>query len=227
MSVNTEIETVPDTTLVIVFDESTSMRNQSKEAVIDGLMTMIEGQPNIKRFVIWMFSTTTRKVHDGPIVTREQLWSYFNPDGMTAIYDSIWTALDDLETDTNPNKVVLFLTDGCENSSKQYTIEDTKEKIAHSLSKGVTFLSLGIPISQAVELGLDKDKCIEFALDRVHFAETMRVGSEAIHASCAGREYTFSADDREATGSRDAPPRYTSGGLYQSLTDTVTPDDRC
>ena len=102
-----------------------------------------------------------------------------------------------------------------------------KEKIAHSLSKGVTFLSLGIPISQAVELGLDKDKCIEFALDRVHFAETMRVGSEAIHASCAGREYTFSADDREATGSRDAPPRYTSGGLYQSLTDTVTPDDRC
>ena len=128
VSVNTEIETVPDTTLVIVFDESTSMRNQSKEAVIDGLMTMIEGQPNIKRFVIWMFSTTTRKVHDGPIVTREQLWSYFNPDGMTAIYDSIWTALDDLETDTNPNKVVLFLTDGCENSSKQYTIEDTKRK---------------------------------------------------------------------------------------------------
>ena len=122
------------------------------------------------------------------------------------------------------------MTDGCENSSKSYTKIDTQEKISDSLSKGVTFLSLGIPIPQAVELGLDADKCIEFALDDRHFAETMRVGSEAIHVSCAGREYSFSSEDREATGSRDAPPRYTSnhgGGMAQSLMESVALNDRC
>lgn len=57
----------------------------------------------------------------------------YRPEGWTALYDAIGTTITDLESTVTPETIVIFaiITDGLENSSKEYTSKEIKYRISH------------------------------------------------------------------------------------------------
>ena len=89
------------------------------------------------------------------------------PGGMTALYDALGVAIDDtgvylsnLNEDDRPSKViVVVITDGEENSSKEYTLDIVKDMIKGQEEKyNWSFVYLGIDIidmKDAISLGIN------------------------------------------------------------------------
>ena len=85
----------------------------------------------------------------------------YNPGGMTALYDGIGTAIDELndwidETpkDERPEKtIVVIMTDGEENYSSKYNLATIKRMINHQeKSHDWTFVYMGSDLSNAKEV---------------------------------------------------------------------------
>ena len=82
----------------------------------------------------------------------------YSPGGCTAMNDGIGTAIDkvgkwlsDMDESERPEKnVVVIITDGEENASKEYSFDSVKEKIKHQEEKySWSFIYLGTDISDA------------------------------------------------------------------------------
>jgi hypothetical protein len=183
--------------LFIAFDRSGSMGVFPRDTVIKGLMDLISKQENIEKIVLIMFSTTCKVVHNGKTLTSEIINKNFIPDGCTAMNDAFLKALSYAEDDTSDNKIVLFLTDGEENSSKA-NITETREKIVEAQEKGVVMLSLGVSPSVAETYGLPTEQCIEFQHSEGGMREVMRAASEVMRSHTSGEEgeTTFTACHR-------------------------------
>lgn len=85
----------------------------------------------------------------------------FNPSGCTAMYDGIGTAIDeigkvlkDMPEEERPEKnLIVIMTDGEENSSREYTASKVKEMIKHQEDKyNWTFLYIGTDISNTEDV---------------------------------------------------------------------------
>jgi hypothetical protein len=173
--------------LFIAFDCSGSMGIFPRETVIEGLMDLIAQQENIERIVLIMFSTECEVVFNGKTLTREVIETHFNTEGCTAMNDAFLKALSYTEDDSSDNKIILFLTDGEENSSKANIIE-TKEAIIKAQENGVEMLSLGVSPTVAEKYGLPTDQCIEFQHSEGGMREVMRAASEVMRGHTSGGE---------------------------------------
>jgi len=89
--------------------------------------------------------------------TNDPLYVY-RPSGMTAMNDGIGTAIDkigkwlsDMPEEERPSKnLIVIMTDGEENSSKEYTLRQVQEMIKHQTEKyNWTFVYMGMDISNA------------------------------------------------------------------------------
>lgn len=90
----------------------------------------------------------------------------YNPNGCTAMNDGIGTAIDkigqwlaNMPEEERPEKnLIVIMTDGEENSSREYTLEKVKEMIKHQEEKySWTFMYMGTDIKDvkdAVDLGI-------------------------------------------------------------------------
>ena len=85
----------------------------------------------------------------------------FNPSGCTAMYDGIGTAIDeigkvlrDMPEEERPEKnLIVIMTDGEENSSREYTASKVREMIKHQEDKyNWTFLYIGTDISNTKDV---------------------------------------------------------------------------
>ena len=175
------------TSLFIAFDRSGSMGFFPRDTVIKGLMELIAQQENIERIVLIMFSTDCEVIFNGKTLTREVIETHFNTEGCTAMNDAFLKALSYTEDDTSDKKIVLFLTDGEENSSKA-NITETKEKIIEAQENGVIMLSLGVSPTVAEKYGLPTDQCIEFQHSEGGMREVMRAASEVMRSHTSGGE---------------------------------------
>lgn len=94
----------------------------------------------------------------------------FVPRGMTAMNDAIGKALSEL-SEINPEKAVIcIITDGAENSSKEFSGQQVKEKIKAAEEKGwqVVFLAANIDaFSAGGSLGISAKTTFNFAADAV------------------------------------------------------------
>ena len=164
--------------LYILLDISGSMRSFSRTQIIDGLMDLIKKQENINRYILTIFNTTSQVVEDKETILRADLENHFNPGGGTAMNDAFVKTLIIANDDIN-EKIVLFLTDGDENSSTA-TLEETKNAIIEAQKGDMIIMSLGISSDIAKKYGLNEELCIEFDKDDRGMAEVINASSEVM-----------------------------------------------
>ena len=133
--------------LVFVIDKSGSMYS-SKEDVVGGFDKTITEQKKDKdgKVTVSLF-TFNEKVNQEylGIDINDIAKFHYSPDGMTAMNDGIGTAIDKVgewlyEKDKNgeelPGKtLVVVMTDGMENASKEYTLKQVQDKIKEQTEK--------------------------------------------------------------------------------------------
>ena len=143
-----------------IIDESSSMLS-SVEDVKEGFKKIIKEQKANKEGTcsvsVFRFATT---VHPSDFIMKdvkeiEENLKY-RPSGCTAMYDGIGTAIDeigkvlnDMPENERPEKnLIVIMTDGEENSSREYQPSKVKEMIKHQEDKySWTFLYIGTDIS--------------------------------------------------------------------------------
>ena len=145
-----------------VIDESGSMGG-SEEDVIGGFKRVVDEQKAIKdgtcSVSLFKFETDVKEVYLGKDVNEvDYLDGKYAPGGMTAMNDGIGIAidtvgkwLDGMNEEEKPEKnLIVIMTDGEENNSKEYSFEKVKEMIKHQEEKyNWTFMYLGTDITDA------------------------------------------------------------------------------
>lgn len=149
--------------VVFVVDESGSMF-PSQSDVIGGFKKVIDEQKAVKdgscAISLFKFATNVKEVFIGKDVNEVKYLdkNNYSPDGLTAMNDGIGYAIDkvgewlrNMKEEERPEKnLVVIMTDGCENHSKDYTIDKVREMIKHQEEKySWTFLYLGTDITDA------------------------------------------------------------------------------
>nr|DAT77586.1 MAG TPA: von Willebrand factor type A domain protein [Caudoviricetes sp.] len=131
--------------ICFVLDESGSMYGSVND-VIGGFQKLIDEQKQIKDgeciVSVYRFADTVKSDFIGKPVEEVQPLEY-NPGGCTAMNDGIGTAIDeiglwlsDMDESERPSKnLIVIMTDGCENASKEYSFQDVKDRIKHQEEK--------------------------------------------------------------------------------------------
>lgn len=140
--------------ICFVLDESGSMYN-SVDDVIGGFQKLIDEQKREKNgeciISLYRFSDIVKKDYIGTPVDKVPKLDY-SPRGCTAMNDGVGTAIDeigkwlsDMDESERPSKnMIVIMTDGKENASKEYTFDIVKEKIKHQEEKySWTFVYMG------------------------------------------------------------------------------------
>lgn len=163
-----------------VIDESGSMGG-SESDVVGGFKKVVDEQKANEAGTcsvsFYKFATNVQKVFMGVDVKEvEYLDGKYNPGGMTALYDGIGTAIDELNDwmdempkEERPEKtIVVIMTDGEENHSSRYNLATIKRMINHQeKSHDWTFVYMGSDLSNAKEvsdLGI-KTRCFSAKKD--------------------------------------------------------------
>ena len=141
--------------ICFVLDESGSMYN-SVDDVIGGFQKLIDEQKREKNgeciISLYRFSNTVKKDYIGKPVNEVPRLNY-SPSGCTAMNDGIGTAIDeigkwlsDMDESERPSKnMIVIMTDGKENASREYNFDTVKAKIKHQEEKySWTFVYMGI-----------------------------------------------------------------------------------
>lgn len=140
--------------ICFVLDESGSMYNSVND-VIGGFQRLIDEQKGEKNgeciISLYRFSSIVKKDYIGKPVNEVPRLTY-SPGGCTAMNDGIGTAIDeigkwlsDMDESERPSKnMIVIMTDGQENNSKEYDFDIVKEKIKHQEEKySWTFVYMG------------------------------------------------------------------------------------
>lgn len=171
------------TELVFILDKSGSMSGLESDT-IGGFNSMLEQQKGVDgdcRITTVLFDNNYTLLHDridiravSPMTNKE----YF-VGGSTALLDAIGTTINKLASvpgntseDCHADKVIfVIITDGEENSSREYSADKVRSMIEHEKEKfGWEFIFLGANIDAvktAQRFGIDADRAVEYVPDAV------------------------------------------------------------
>lgn len=157
--------------IAVVLDRSGSMEDIRDDA-IGGFNSFLKSQqeaPGEAMLTLAMFNTTYTKVHDGvPVKDVPPLdRNTFVPMGGTALLDAIGNTVNDMEAvigkmseDEKPaRQIVAILSDGAENSSREFKRHTIKDMIEKRSKSGWDFMFLSAGLDQfadAHEMGVAK-----------------------------------------------------------------------
>lgn len=134
--------------IVMVLDRSGSM-SSCVEATIGGFNDFIRDQkdmPGSASVTLVQFDNEYEVVHDSvPLDDMPELnTQVFVPRGGTALFDAIGKTLNGAAARFRHNKVIfVVLTDGGENSSKEYTQQQIRDLVSQRETNGWTFVYIG------------------------------------------------------------------------------------
>lgn len=148
--------------LVFVIDESGSMGGTEND-VIGGFKKVVDEQKEIKEGTCtvsyFKFASKVEEVFIGKDVRQvEYLDGKYKPGGMTALFDGVGTAIDKIgkwlnsmkESEKPEKTMVVIMTDGGENYSKEYSATKVKEMIKHQEEKyNWSFVYMGSDLTDA------------------------------------------------------------------------------
>lgn len=163
--------------MVLVLDESGSMSHLTNDT-IGGFNSMIEKEKKLDvdaHVTTVLFSDQYKMLYNrrdlkgiGKMTDKD-----YSPGGMTALLDAVGRTIHKMDMVANihrkeeGNKVLfVIITDGEENSSKEYTYADIKKLIKERQEEaGWEFIFLGANIdagSEAENLGIDSDRAVKY-----------------------------------------------------------------
>ena len=167
-----ETKAVKDTELVFIIDKSGSMYSLANDTI--GNFNSVIGEQkkdkeNGKVYVTTvLFDNKHSKLHDRVNIddVKEMTDKDYRPNGCTALLDAVGDTLNNLqkvEGVKDRNVVVAIITDGFENSSKEYNKKQVKELIESREKDGwkVMFFGAGIDAfsdNAGAGLGISKDR---------------------------------------------------------------------
>lgn len=117
----------------------------------------------------------------------------FVPRGGTALLDAIGKTIKDVDPDTRPT--VVILTDGQENSSKEYTKAHIKDLIEQKTKEGWTFVYLGAnqdAFAEAGHLGIPAGCTVNYDVRRT--PDAFRALSAAMSSQASNNAQAFNFD---------------------------------
>ena len=191
--------------LVFVIDESGSMYSSTND-VIGGFKSTIEEQKKETEgkctVSLYKFNDTVKEVYLGKDVNEITDLDYI-ANSVTAMNDGIGTAIDkvgkwlsDMNEEDRPSKtLVVIMTDGAENASKEYSFDRVKEMIKHQEEKyNWTFMYMGTDITSMKDVKSLGIKMSAFS-SRRDFASNYSVVNEAtkMYRTLKADAYTASA----------------------------------
>lgn len=156
-----------------------------RDATISGfneyLQTMRKDEKNNKyEFTLTLFDTETHivtkamAVGDVPELTIET----YKPDGMTALYDAVCMTIKDVKPKKGEKAIAIIMTDGQENSSKEYTEKEMKAMVEEREKEGNwTFVYLGAnqdSYAVAQKYGIAAGNTVNFNATSAGMGATMR-----------------------------------------------------
>lgn len=131
--------------ICFILDESGSMYSSSED-VINGFKKLINEQKQLKNgeciISVYRFANTVKCDYIGKNINDITTLKY-EPNGCTAMNDGIGTAIDEIgiwlnnmdESERPSKNLIVIMTDGIENNSKEYTLKDVKDRIKHQEEK--------------------------------------------------------------------------------------------
>lgn len=188
----------PEETYVsFLLDETGSMLD-CYDATISGFNEYIENLKKDKvKFTLTKFNSNKIEiVYDSePIKKVKKLTkNTFRPDAMTPLYDAIYNTIKAVEEKKPAGKVLLvIMTDGMENCSKQHSRKDVFDLIQNKENSGWAFVFLGAgqdAWSGGFDLGIRKDRILNYHKHQTFSSYNKLIGST--------RQYLAAADIQSA-----------------------------
>ena len=147
-----------------VIDESGSM-NGTESDVIGGFKKVVDEQKansaGTCSVSLYTFNSKVKNVYMGKDINDvEYIDGKYNPGGCTALFDAVGIAIDEIgkwldgmkEEDKPEKNLIVVMTDGEENSSREYSASKVKEMIKHQEDKyNWTFIYMGSDLTDATD----------------------------------------------------------------------------
>ena len=174
--------------IIYILDESGSMSSMGEEP-LQAVNKFITDQKTIgndgSKFSLWKFnSEVIQVIDDQDIQTVGEIVDY-NPTDMTALYDAIGKAITSKKKKENHDNVIcVILTDGNENSSKEFTVGQISKlieemKIKHNWVFSYSGANHDV-FAVGRTLGIDKKCCTQFDCSPGEMVNLVRETSAAI-----------------------------------------------
>lgn len=153
----------------IVIDRSGSMIRIADDA-IGGFNTWLEAQkqvPGAANATVTLFDHEISVWPVEPLASLAPLTpQLYVPRGATALNDAVGRALSRLLSKSPDKAILVILTDGMENASREFTTEQIKALVEQAQAKGwqITYLSADInAFANAATIGINPADTIKFA----------------------------------------------------------------
>jgi hypothetical protein len=214
------------TRIAIVLDRSGSMES-CKESTVAGFNEFIRTQreiPGEATVKLVQFDDQYETVFDKPLTECPELTqNTFVPRGSTALLDAqgrtiveLGQELAALPEQERPSKVIVVtLTDGLENASKQYNLDKIGEMIREQRDKyNWDFVFLGAnqdAIATAAAMSIPLPSAMSYSTSKAGVAATMAAVSHYVGAARKGNAAAFSTEDRKSAMEKDAYGRSAEG----------------
>jgi uncharacterized protein YegL len=193
--------------IVIVLDRSGSMSTIKNDIEL-GFKAFLEKQKLIEGeayVTLYQFDNSHEKVFELKDI-KDVTGVNIEPRGGTALIDSVCKAINEVgerlsntpEDDRPESVIVIVLTDGEENQSREFTLEQMKEKVSHQQDVykwNFVFLGTNIDaISVAQGYGMSLGSTLGFT--KVGISSTFDSLADATTEYRACRAYSFTEEDR-------------------------------
>jgi hypothetical protein len=209
------------TRIAIILDRSGSMASV-RESTVAGFNQFIRSQREIPGDVsvkLIQFDDQYDVVFDKPLAEVPELTQdRFVPRGSTALFDaqgktivSLGQEIAAMPESERPSKVIVMtLTDGLENASKEYSVDKIAEMIKHQTEVySWDFVFLGAnqdAIHTAATMAIPAAQALTYAATAPSMTKAFRAVSEYVGTSRAGAAAAFSVATRKAVlEEEDAP----------------------
>ncbi len=169
-----------DAELVFILDKSGSMLSLEKDTIggFNSLLKKQKSEDGVARVTTVLFDHRYTLLHERlplkevqPLTNKE-----YEPEGTTALLDAVGRTIDSLlenligiPKEAYPSVMVVIITDGEENASKDYTLERIRKRIEFCKeSEGWEFLYLGANVdafTAAGNIGIGRGKTASYHAD--------------------------------------------------------------
>ena len=200
------------TALLVVIDRSGSMSN-IREDMVGGLRSLISTQaamPGRLTIDLWSFDDIVENEYT--MASPDEVDIRLIPRGSTALYDAVGRAvvhfgelLEAKDEDARPSTVqVIVVTDGEENSSKEFSAAEVKRLVTQQTeiySWGFVFLGANQDaVLTGATLGFAPGSSLTYSAAPAQVAAATDALTNLISMRRAGAHADFTDDDRDAAG---------------------------